>query len=476
MTEHPKPEHSIPAAVSALFPAAAERAAVDAWLGARLAAALPRVQGGRVVPDIDFEAFRARLIGYDFAAPLPLEQVLDWTLEVMEHGIVQMTNPRYFGLFNPSPTFPSQCADRVTNAFNPQLASSASSPVPVEIERHVIGAIARRAGLPAAAAGHFATGGSEANFTSLILALTAGHPRFAIDGARAYPGAVRFYTSRECHIAWLKIAHQAGVGRSALRLVETDGRGRMDCDALERAIREDRANGRIPVMVVATAGTTGAGMIDPLHACADIARRESLWFHVDAAWGGAALASNSLKPLLAGIERADSITIDAHKWFATTMGCAMFITSRGGLLSETFHAATSFMPSNLSSLDPYLNSVQWSRRFLGLRLFVTLAAAGWEGVGRHVERSVAVVERIGRRLAACGWLVANESPLAVLDVIPPAGSLAVRAMVKDLVAAGEAWVAPANFEGRDVIRICATNGETTEEDVERLLAALGATA
>ena len=170
-----------------------------------------------------------------------------------------------------------------------------------------------------------------------------------------------------------------------------------------RAIAEDRAAGAVPVMVVATAGTTGAGMIDPLHACADIAQRGGLWYHVDAAWGGAALASNRLRRLLDGIERADSITIDAHKWLATTMGCAMFITRRGHLLSEAFHASTSFMPSSISGVDPYLNSVQWSRRFLGLRLFLALAAAGWEGLGAHVERGVEVIERVKERLLALGW-------------------------------------------------------------------------
>lgn len=246
----------------------------------------------------------------------------------------------------------------------------------------------------------------------------------------------------------------------------------MDPLALERAIREDRAAGWVPVLVAATAGTTGGGMIDPLAACGRIARSESLWFHVDAAWGGAALASDRLAPLLAGIERADSITIDAHKWFATTMGCAMFLTTRGSLLTEAFHAATSFMPSNVSSLDPYLNSVQWSRRFLGLRLFVTLASAGWSGLGRHVERSVEVVEQIRRRLAVGGWEVANDSPLAVLDVVPPGGSASVRALVKAVVARGEAWVAAATFEGRDVVRICATNGESADEHVDRLIAAL----
>jgi glutamate/tyrosine decarboxylase-like PLP-dependent enzyme len=224
-------------------------------------------------------------------------------------------------------------------------------------------------------------------------------------------------------------------------------------------------------MVVATAGTTGGGMIDPLHACADVAKRERLWFHVDAAWGGAALASDRMRPLLSGIERADSITIDAHKWLATTMGCAMYITPHAHLLSEAFHASTSFMPSSVAGIDPYLNSVQWSRRFLGLRLFLALGAAGWAGLGAHVERSVAVVALIKERLLGLGWTAANDSPLAVLDVLPP-GAPDVRSLVKRVVGSGRAWVAPTSFEGRDVVRICATHGETSDEDVNVLVAAL----
>jgi glutamate/tyrosine decarboxylase-like PLP-dependent enzyme len=383
-----------------------------------------------------------------------------------------MSNPRYFGLFNPGANFPAQCADRLAGSFNPQLASSASSPVPVALESHVIRAVARRAAFGDDATGHFATGGSEANYTALICALTAAHPKFSADGVRAFGGPATFYTSRDCHIAWLKIAHQAGVGRSALKLVDTDGHGRMDPKALLKAIADDRAAGAVPVMIVATAGTTGAGMIDPLHACADIAKQQALWLHVDAAWGGAALASNRLRGLLDGIERADSITIDAHKWLATTMGCAIFISRRADLLSEAFHASTSFMPSSISAVDPYLNSVQWSRRFLGLRLFLALAAAGWEGLGAHVERGVEVVERVKERLLASGWRVANDSSLAVLDAIPPAALGDVRALVRRVVASGRAWVAPTTFEGQDVVRICATNGETLMSDVDALVAAL----
>jgi glutamate/tyrosine decarboxylase-like PLP-dependent enzyme len=455
-----------------LFPGTAGRSRIEEWLTGELQSALSRIQAGPVTPTIDMNAFRAELSGFDFEVPRPLDELLRWTIDRLEHGIVQMGNPRYFGLFNPGPHHPAQCADRIASVFNPQLASSASSPVPVELERHVIRAIAARAAFTGEPAGHFATGGSESNYTGLLCALTRAHPGFAADGARAFAGPARFYTSRDCHIAWLKVAHQAGIGRSALRLVDTDGRGRMDPVALERAIAEDRAAGAVPVMVVATAGTTGAGMIDPLHACADIAQREDLWYHVDAAWGGGALASNRLRQVLAGIERADSLTIDAHKWLATTMGCAVFITQHAHLLSEAFHASTSFMPSSVSGVDPYLNSVQWSRRFLGLRLFLALGAVGWDGLGGHVERAVEVIDRVKERLVQCGWTIANESPLAVLDAVPPAKLGPVRELVRRVVASGRAWVAPTTFEGRDVVRICATHGETSLQDIDALIAVL----
>ena len=463
---------SLPEPIPALFPDDSDRDRIGSWLTAELEAARRRIQSGSVAPTIDIKKFRGELEAFDFSQPRPLEEALRWAMARMESGIVQMTNPRYFGLFNPGASFPSQCADQIAATFNPQLASSGSSPVPVALEAHVVKAVARRASFGEEATGHFATGGSEANYTALLCALTAAHPKFAADGARAFAGPARFYTSRDCHIAWLKIAHQAGIGRSALRLIDTDGCGRMDPKALLRAILEDRAAGALPVMVAATAGTTGAGMIDPLHACADIARQQELWLHVDAAWGGALLASDRLRGALDGINRADSITIDAHKWFATTMGCAIFITTRADLLSEAFNASTTFMPSSVSGLDPYLNTVQWSRRFVGLRLFLSLAAAGWEGLGAHVERGVAVMERTKEALLATGWRIANDSPAAVLNAIPPPECGEVRALVRRVVASGRAWVAPTTFEGVDVVRICATNGETTLEDVNALVEAL----
>jgi glutamate/tyrosine decarboxylase-like PLP-dependent enzyme len=183
-----------------------------------------------------------------------------------------------------------------------------------------------------------------------------------------------------------------------------------------------------------------------------------------------------LRAHLDGLERADSFTVDAHKWLAATMGCALFITRRGSVLSDAFRATTDFMPSQVLSVDPYLNSVQWSRRFLGLRLFLALASAGWPGLGAHVERSVLVMERVRDGLVASGWTIANDSPLAVLNAIPPRRLGDVRSLVKRVVASGRAWAAATTFEGREVVRICATNGETAERDIAALLAALNAAA
>src|ERR1700728_5473696 len=227
----------------------------------------------------------------------------------------------------------------------------------------------------------------------------------------------------------------------------------MDAVALAQMLQGDRAQGLVPVLISTTAGTTGAGMIDPLTECARIARDHGVWYHVDAAWGGAALVSERLRGLLAGIELADSITIDAHKWFATTMGCGMFITRYPQVLSEAFHVSADFMPSTATQLDPYLNTVQWSRRFMGLRLFLSLAAAGWAGYGAHVERAVEVIARAEERLRERGRAAVNQSSLGVLCVLSPAGSAPIREIVRRVLASGRAWVAATSFEGREVVRI-----------------------
>jgi glutamate/tyrosine decarboxylase-like PLP-dependent enzyme len=462
----------MPAPPSALFPAA--RRESEATLTAALDDLAARIPAAPVTPTLDLPAFRSELAGFDFETPKPLDIMLAWVIDRLENGLVQITHPRYFGLFNPAPTFPALCADRIAAAFNPQLASATTSPAAVEIEAHTIRAIAARAGLPPGAAGHFTSGGSEANCTALICALTEAHADFARIGTRCFAGPPVFYVSRESHLAWIKIAHQTGIGRSAVRLVATDGAGRMSPSALTDALAADRARGAVPVMIAATAGTTAAGMIDPLPECADLARGEGLWFHVDAAWGGALIASERHASALAGIERADSLTIDAHKWFATTMACGMFVTSRAACLAATFRVQNDFMPPNDATADPYVTSLQWSRRFLGLRLFLALAAAGWQGYAEHVERAISLAAYLAHQLASLGWTVVNDSPIAVLCILPPPGSPEPSTIVRRVLASGSAWISTASFESTPVIRACITNGTTTERDIDILVSALSA--
>jgi glutamate/tyrosine decarboxylase-like PLP-dependent enzyme len=457
-----------------LFPSAAYRRSLNRSLDAALDKAIERTQSGPVVPTLDMEKFRKDLQTFDFQNPLLMDETVLWLIDQLERGLVHINSPRYFGLFNPSPNYPAQVAERITAAFNPQLATWTTSPVAVEIENHVIAAIAARMGLPDGARGHFTTGGSEANYTALLTALTRSCGAYALGGIRAFANQPVFYVSRDSHLAWIKIAHQAGLGRDFVRLVPTDGAAKMNTCDLFAMVKADVEIGHIPVMIVATAGTTNAGMIDPIAECAGIATLYNCWFHVDAAWGGAVLASDRLRDLLliGGLPRADSITIDAHKWWATTMGCGIFITQHPAILSATFSASTSFMPSNIPDIDPYVTSVQWSRRFLGLRLFLSLATAGWAGYGEHVEGMLAMAELLKLELKRVGWRIVNDSPLGVVCCVPPDFRALLEPIVAHVLASGKAWISTTTFEGENVIRACVTSGLTTADDVSDLVTAL----
>jgi aromatic-L-amino-acid/L-tryptophan decarboxylase len=457
--------------MSILFPSGEYPYRLDHALTDTLTNARERLIRGPVTPTFNLESFRRQLAAIDFERPWSLDEILSWTVEQMEHGVVHVNHPRYFGLFNPTPTFPAQCADRITAVFNPQLATWTTSPAAVEIESHVITAVAKRAGLGQAARGHFTSGGAEANYTSVILALNHSCSGFAEEGVRAFSGSPVLYASRDSHLAWIKIAVQAGLGRSAVRLVSTDGLGRIDIPSLREAIVADKAKGRVPFMIAATAGTTNAGMIDPLMNCAEVAADWNLWFHIDAAWGGGLIASDAMRAPLVGIERADSITIDAHKWFATTMGCGMIITQRPDLLSSAFYTVANYMPSSAVNVDPYVTTVQWSRRFLGLRLFLSLAVAGWDGYAEHVEHALSMIDLLREQMTSCGWKIANASAVGVLCLVPRKPH-AVQPIVKHVVASGLAWVSAVEFEGRDVIRVCVTSGLTTANDIYILRTAL----
>ena len=454
--------------IGSLFPSIGEMRSIEDQLSQKLADVRQRSMTRRTTPEPLSPDWLANLKSKSFDQTEELSAAMDWVIEALESGIVQMTHPGHLGLFNPSPNFASECADRIVSAFNPQICVYTHAPAAVEIERHTINQIALKIGMPAESEGHFTSGGAEANATSVLCALQAKFPDYGEDGLMSLESQPMIYVSAESHLAWLKIAHSVGIGRRAVRLIATDGQGRMDAGCLKSTLERDVESGLAPVMIAATAGTTNAGMIDPLAECRSLADKFGLWLHVDAAWGGALIASPKHRSNLSGIESADSVTIDAHKWFATTMGTGIFFTSRPDVLGGVFRVSASYMPESDSSKDYYSNSMQWSRRFIGLKMFLALCSAGWNGFAEHVERSIRLTDRLAESLVTSGWKRVNSSPMGVACFVPPKGNADVDRCVNAVHDDGRFWVSKAKFEGQSVLRACVTNGRTDEETIDRL--------
>lgn len=429
------------------------------------------IASGPIWPRVGPDEIR-RYLGerYDFTKQLPLDAVIADVEHMMRAWHVHVAHPRYFGLFNPAVTFASVVADAFVAMYNPQLASWRTSPAANEIERHTLRWLAGKFGLPDTTAASFTTGGAEANLSAVIVALTKAFPEYGDAGLRSLSASPVIYLTREAHDSFKKIAHMTGIGRGALRMVATDRDLKMDVADLARQVTSDRRNGLAPLMAVATAGTTAGGVIDPLPDIAEVCHSESLWFHVDAAWGGAAILSPRLRGCLAGIGAADSITCDAHKWFSVPMGAGMFFCRHPDAVRDAFRAQAVYMPARTAGPadDPYTTSVQWSRRFIGLKLFVALAERGESGYVDMIEHQTRMGDVLRSSLERAGWRIVNRTPLPLVcftrDGLVPSQFLAV------LAERQIAWMSEVRLGGGPpVVRACITNFRTSESDIERVV-------
>jgi len=444
---------------------------------------LTKIDSARVAPELDVEKIRGALAGRDFAEPAGAVEALDFVADAMWRFQVHTGHPRYFGLFNPASTTMGIAADALVAAFNPQLAAWSHSPFAAEVEQHLIRSFGQKFGYdPASVDGVFTSGGSEANHTALLTALTSAFPEFSEQGLRGAPGQPVFYVSSQGHHSFLKAARASGLGAAAVREISVDDELRMKVDALAERIERDRAAGFRPLMIIATAGTTSAGVVDPIDELAEVASREGVWFHVDAAWGGGAAFVPELRPALGGIEKADSITFDAHKWLSAPMGAGIYLTRHPEILKRTFGVATNYMPRDAAGLevvDPFTHSIQWSRRFIGLKVFMSLLVAGWDGYAEAIRHQAAMGERLRWRLQDSGWAVINHTPLPVVCFVDRAlweGATAeyLEAVCKSVVASGEAWLSIARVgdDNRPVLRACVTSYRTNVADVDALVESL----
>ena len=424
------------------------------------------IANGPILPTVTAEEIRSYLASrYDFARALPLEQVIADVEKMLRTWQVQVTHPRYFGLFNPSVTLASVIADTLVAMYNPQLANWRTSPAANEMERHTLGWLAAKFGLPEDSIATFTSGGTEANLSAVIVALTRAFPDYGEHGLRHLHAQPSIYLTEETHHSFSKIAHMTGLGRRALRAIPTDRCLKMNLGELKKRVAEDRINGFLPFLVVGTGGTTAAGVIDPLPEIGHFCREEGLWFHADAAWGGSAILSPKLKRYLAGIEMADSITCDAHKWLSVSMGCGMFFCRHPDTVAEAFRADVSYMPGKPvgPAFDPYTTSAQWSRRFIGLKLFLALAQHGEAGYVEMIEHQTRMGDVLREALRASGWRIVNSTPLPLVcftrEGVVPATFLA--ALHKQQIA----WMSEARLGGIPVVRACITSFRTTETDI-----------
>ncbi|MEO1449969.1 MAG: pyridoxal-dependent decarboxylase [Bacteroidota bacterium] len=403
------------------------------------------------------------------------EAVLEQILTGLTEQAIHSPHPGYLGLFNPRANFASALAELISGVFNPQLAAWGHAPFANEIEQYLIEEFGVRFGyMREQTDGTFCSGGAESNLTAVLAALNHRFPAFHAKGLTSVNQPLRMYVSVESHHSIVKAAKVTGLGSEVVREIPVTATLQMDTEQLEAAILLDMESGFCPLMLVGTSGTTGAGAMDNLVELGKIARKYGMWFHVDAAYGGASILSNRTQRAFRGIEQSDSITLDAHKWFSTGMGASLFLTSHPGILQQSFRIQTGYMPpreQEHAPIDPYEHSLQWSRRFIGLKLYLPLAIHGWKGYRQVIERQMDLGDYLRNRIRNAGWEILNFTKLPVICFTHAAfpDEISVRRLVEKLNRTGQFWVSAYPVRGRWGIRVCISNYNTDESLLREFL-------
>jgi aromatic-L-amino-acid decarboxylase len=382
----------------------------------------------------------------------------------------------YFGLMNPTPTYVGVLAEALVTALNPQLASRARSQLAARIEAQTVRWIGERIGWPEPFDGTFTSGGNEANFSGLALALAAHFPSAVDDGIATIGAQPTLYTSAEAHHSLDKSVGLLGLGRKALRRVRINDRAQMDLAGLQAAITADRAAGHKPFCVVATAGTTNSGAIDPIPAIADLCRRENLWLHLDGAYGAAAIFSDTHRSLVRGIERCDSVTIDPHKWLAVPFAAGVILTRHPETLQQAFGVTTPYMPKTAPGLplDNFKVSTQWTRRMNSLKLWLTLKMHGRRAYEEHIDRQMRLAQGFADWIASSEWFELAAPPVVPIVTFRlknmPADGLARAhiALVDAVTRDGRQWISETKVGGASVVRVMVISYLTTEAQLAEL--------
>jgi aromatic-L-amino-acid decarboxylase len=392
--------------------------------------------------------------------PLPesgidVVEALDEAAEALDQSLAQ-SRPRYLAYIGSSGLEIGALADLLAHSYDPNLALHAGAATLIEAQ--ALRWTAEFVGFPLAG-GSFTSGGTVSNVT----ALAAARER-AVPGSRRAgtpPGAVA-YCSADAHYSIVRAIELLGIGSDNLRAVPIDEHRRMRTDALDSMIRSDLAAGLTPIAVVATAGTTLTGAIDPLDAIADICAEHRIWMHVDGAYG---LPAASVMPeRFAGLDRADSVTVDAHKWMFVPKACGIVMVRDEAALAAAFGHETSYIPGTSNAVDVTL---EYSRPLRALKLWLAFRVHGAGKFREAIQGNIDLARMLYVMAAERGWEVGPAPDLSIVLMRKPGIDNAE--LVQRLQADGRVYISHATVDGETWLRPCFTNTRTTASDVQVLM-------
>lgn len=385
---------------------------------------------------------------------------------------LRLDHPRCFGFIPSQPTWPGVLADFMIAGFNVNQCSWLTSSGPSQLELVVIDWFRRWIGYPESAGGLLTSGGSVANLDALVAAREAA----------THPERASLYMSEQSHGALLRAARIVGVRPECIRVIPTDGRFRMDMDALVETVAEDRAAGLSPIAVCANAGASSTGAVDPLEAIADYCEAQGIWFHVDAAHGGFAIVAEEGRKILSGIERADSIVLDTHKWFFQPYETGGLMVKDVRTLERAFAVKQDILQDTIWGANhPNFSDrgLQLSRSVRALKVWMSVQTFGMAAFRRAVSHGMELAHRIEEYV--------EDSP--VLEMLTPAtlgiacfrvnpantdlGEDALEEINRTVLARvfweDRAFISSTLLHGTFALRMCVINYSTTWNDVHETL-------
>lgn len=443
-----------------------------------LAEYLDNIQEQRVFPDVE-----PRTVNELFAEPLPLEPSSSSTVlnELQTKLFPYCTNvghPGYMGLITPSPNPIGIVADFICSAINQNVGAYSIGPSAVAMERRVVRWLTDLCGYDAKAGGNLTSGGMTANFIGLKVGRDAVTGDVAQHDGIHERGAV--YASEERHVSVDKAVDCIGLGRNALRAIPTDERFQVRIDALEDAIARDKENGIRPMCIVGILGTTNTGAVDDIRKLREIADREGMWLHVDAAYGGGMLLSHQWPMRHRGLELADSITIDPHKWFYAPLDAGALLVKNQDRLTSSFGIKPSYLTDELDHSNEryqyYVHGFEQSRRFRSLKVWMSFKRYGAGQIGEWIDNNVqqarhlyAMVEKDSE------FEPASEPPMSAICIrfkggdLSEAESKGLHAEVTQRIEqGGRFWISTTELKGKTWFRINPVNFRTRKEHMEQL--------